>query len=125
MFCAGAFSGFINSFLSCPIELVKIRLQNQSKERLYNGNIDLIRKIWVSDGWQGFYRGLGITIIRETPSYGVYFASYEYFSNSVGDSTTSLLMAGGMAGVMGWMSTYPADCLKTRIQSGKILPFLI
>ena len=100
MFFAGAFSGLINSFLSCPIELLKIRLQNQSKEKLYNGNIDLIKKIWARNGWKGFYKGLGITIIRETPSYGVYFASYELLTNSIGsDSSMALLIAGGLAGV--------------------------
>jgi solute carrier family 25 carnitine/acylcarnitine transporter 20/29 len=100
VFFAGAFSGLINSFLSCPIELLKIRLQNQAKEKLYNGNIDLIKKIWARNGWKGFYKGLGITIIRETPSYGVYFASYELLTNSIGsDSSTALLIAGGLAGV--------------------------
>lgn len=100
MFLAGAFSGLVNSFLSCPIELLKIRLQNQSKEKMYKGNIDLIQKIWKAKGWSGFYRGLGITIIRETPSYGVYFASYEILTNSLGsDSSVALLTAGGLAGV--------------------------
>jgi solute carrier family 25 carnitine/acylcarnitine transporter 20/29 len=100
VFLAGAFSGLINSFLSCPIELVKIRLQNQTKERVYNGNIDLIQKIWRVNGWRGFYRGFGMTVLRETPSYGVYFASYEMLTNQTGsDSSIALLTAGGLAGV--------------------------
>jgi solute carrier family 25 carnitine/acylcarnitine transporter 20/29 len=100
VFFAGAFSGLINSFLSCPIELLKIRLQNQTTEKLYNGNIDLMKKIWKNHGWKGFYRGFGMTIIRETPSYAVYFASYEILTNSMdSDSSISLLTAGGLAGV--------------------------
>jgi len=100
VFLAGAFSGLINSFLSCPIELLKIRLQNQVTEKSYNGNIDLIKKIWTAKGWRGFYRGFGMTVIRETPSYGVYFASYELLTNSMeSDSSLALLTAGGLAGV--------------------------
>jgi solute carrier family 25 carnitine/acylcarnitine transporter 20/29 len=114
VFLAGAFSGLINSFLSCPIELVKIRLQNQAKERVYNGNIDLIQKIWKNYGWRGFYRGFGMTVLRETPSYGVYFASYEILTKHMeSDSSITLLTAGGLAGVYNlfnklgsWMDKY-------------------
>jgi solute carrier family 25 carnitine/acylcarnitine transporter 20/29 len=40
IFNAGILSGFVNSFVSTPIELVKIRLQNQTAHCDYKGPID-------------------------------------------------------------------------------------
>jgi solute carrier family 25 carnitine/acylcarnitine transporter 20/29 len=61
----------------------------------------------------------------------VYFASYEIMSRALatesdeeaesGHFSLGLLAAGGLAGVIGWGSTYPFDVAKTRIQSGIFL----
>ena len=115
---AGSTSGFVNAFVSTPMELIKIRLQNQTnskgerKSLLYNGPIDCAKKILKKDGFRGLFRGLPTTIIREVPSYGAYFASYEIFCKMIPNSNSNdpsfgLLMAGGFAGVIAWMSTYP------------------
>ncbi|KAH6586688.1 hypothetical protein BASA61_006484 [Batrachochytrium salamandrivorans] len=79
IFWAGSISGFVNGFFSSPMELVKIRLQNQDKStaQLYKGPIDCLRKIITTGGIRGLYKGLGTTIVRETPSYGAYFASLQ------------------------------------------------
>ncbi|KAJ3178121.1 hypothetical protein HDU85_005646 [Gaertneriomyces sp. JEL0708] len=144
IFFAGCVSGSVNALLSCPMELVKIRLQTAtnasptpSSSRSSHSLVNLITHLYRTNGLRAFYRGLGVTIWRETPSYGAYFASYEllcrYFSVN-GDveqnfsspdgknegmlgQTGGLLMAGGIAGVIAWMSTYPLDVIKTRIQS--------
>ncbi|KAH6565057.1 hypothetical protein BASA50_009947 [Batrachochytrium salamandrivorans] len=126
IFWAGSISGFVNGFFSSPMELVKIRLQNQDKStaQLYKGPIDCLRKIITTGGIRGLYKGLGTTIVRETPSYGAYFASYELMTRLVlpkdadpTEPSARLLFAGGMAGVVGWLSTYPVDVVKTRLQS--------
>ncbi|KAI8926931.1 mitochondrial carrier domain-containing protein [Entophlyctis helioformis] len=126
IFWAGSISGFVNAFFSCPMELVKIRLQNQeaAANAAYKGPIDCIRKIVAKDGIRGLYKGFGTTIIRETPSYGAYFASYELMTRLIlppdadpSEPSARLLLAGGMAGVVGWLSTYPFDVVKTRLQS--------
>ena len=67
------------------------------------------------------FRGFPVTIIRETPSYGAYFVSYEMFCRMLkpedGELTTGrLMLAGGLGGVVGWASTYPFDVAKTIIQ---------
>ncbi|TPX41254.1 hypothetical protein SeMB42_g05651 [Synchytrium endobioticum] len=121
LFWAGCISGFVNSFISCPMELIKIRLQNQVNDAQYSGNLDCIRKIWKHQGVKGFYRGLGSTLWRETPSYGVYFMSYEYMVRMAGADgpgiSWELLVAGGLAGILAWVVTYPFDRLKTLQQS--------
>jgi solute carrier family 25 carnitine/acylcarnitine transporter 20/29 len=84
IFIAGCGSGFVNSLISCPTELAKIQLQNQVNgaqndggKRLYTGTIDCLRKIYRVHGIKGIFRGMGATVVRETPSYGAYFSSYE------------------------------------------------
>lgn len=65
------------------------------------------------------------TIARETPSYGVYFSSYEYFCRKLtrpGERVQDLdglrlMLAGGLGGIASWLVTYPFDVAKTVIQS--------
>jgi solute carrier family 25 carnitine/acylcarnitine transporter 20/29 len=129
VFLAGSMSGFVNGFFSTPMELFKIRLQSQTGDPskwLYKGPIDCIKKIYRKDGCRGWFRGLPTTLFRETPSYGAYFASYEVFCKLLPDANPNepsmgLLMAGGFAGIVGWLSTYPFDVVKTRLQSCMII----
>ena len=127
IFLAGSLSGFINAFFSCPMELVKIRLQTQVTKG--KGPIDCVKSIVKSHGITGLYKGLPTTLLRETPSYGsligfniVYFASYELVCRALPDQdpnvpSAGLLLAGGFAGIVGWLTTYPCDVIKTRLQS--------
>ncbi|KAI8842114.1 solute carrier family 25 member 45 [Chytridium lagenaria] len=125
IFFAGCASGFINAFFSCPMELVKIRLQNQHTTS--NGVFLCCHRIYATHGYRGFYKGLHATLLRETPSYGVYFVTFELLANGFQDlggnkyPSMGLLLAGGFAGVAGWLSTYPFDVIKTRIQTGAIV----
>ncbi len=130
MFVAGSISGAVNCIICCPMELVKIRLQNQSKPPdpkypHYKGPIDCIQQIMKHErGARGLFTGMHATFWRDSPSYGVYFASYEMLSRlmlpnglDTDHYTLRVLTAGGLAGVVGWMSTYPVDVVKTRLQS--------
>lgn len=49
----------------------------QQQGTVYRGPVDFLRQRFRANGIAGCYRGLGATILRETPSYGIYFASYE------------------------------------------------
>lgn len=156
VFWAGAGSGLVNSLISCPTELAKIQMQNKSlltqvsagnasvtsAERkgvtLFSSPWDCLKQIYKSKGLIGCYRGMVSTIIRETPSYAVYFVSFEaiqrallhrkheHYRSSLLETDIynlpnlnglELMFAGGMSGVLGWLSTYPVDVIKTRIQT--------
>ncbi|GJJ73371.1 solute carrier family 25 (mitochondrial carnitine/acylcarnitine transporter), member 20/29 [Entomortierella parvispora] len=134
IFLAGTGSGVVNSFISCPMELSKIRLQNQQGPvgaggaapgtAFYKGPMDCFKQTYRQGGLRACYRGLWSTILRET-SYGPYFLSYEIFCRALTPegqrtqdlSSGRLVVAGGFAGIAGWMSTYPTDVIKTRIQA--------
>lgn len=121
IFIAGALGGFVNCFVCSPLELVKTRLQIQDQSaagiKLYNGPIDCLMKTWRQAGVKGLFRGMVPTILREVPSYGVYFVGYEFLKSRWGDSPVALLMAGGSAGVLCWIISYPFDMIKSRVQA--------
>jgi len=129
IFLAGAFSGFVNSIVASPIELAKIRLQNQSQHKdgkaiTYRGPTYFLMNTYKHHGFRGLFRGISATILRETPSYGCYFTTYEWCCNFMApeDQTkddlhwSQLLLAGGLSGVAGWLCIYPIDVIKTRMQ---------
>lgn len=46
-----------------------------------------------------------------------YEATCRYFCEGGRTPWTGLLVAGGMAGIAGWVATFPLDLVKTRMQS--------
>lgn len=78
-FIAGGLAGIGNSIISCPMELVRIRLQVQKDNvaKQYNGSVDCAKKIIREHGIRGMYKGYIITVIREFFLYSFYFSSYE------------------------------------------------
>ncbi|KAL6254168.1 hypothetical protein P5V15_014793 [Pogonomyrmex californicus] len=121
-FLAGAAAGLAQSPISSPIELAKTRLQLQSTTTTqgnFQGPMQCLRNIYKQEGCRGVFKGLGITFLREGPSYGVYFATYEMLTKtSPGEvSMPQVLLAGGLAGTASWVTTYPIDVIKSRIQA--------
>jgi solute carrier family 25 carnitine/acylcarnitine transporter 20/29 len=128
-YAAGAFAGIANTVLSSPIEHIRIRLQTQphGANRLYNGPIDCVRKLSAHQGvLGGVYRGTAVTFLREAQAYGVWFTTFEYLMNADAarngirrDEISTLKVAGygGLAGEMLWISSYPFDVVKSKMQS--------
>ncbi|KAL9022977.1 MAG: hypothetical protein Q9196_007445, partial [Gyalolechia fulgens] len=129
LYASGAFAGLANSFLSGPIEHVRIRLQTQphGAGRLYNGPLDCVRKLGAHEGvLRGVYRGQAVTLMREAQAYGVWFLSFEYMMNRHARvnamprseiSAPLIALYGGIAGEALWMASYPFDVVKSKMQS--------
>ncbi|EAS32961.3 mitochondrial carrier protein [Coccidioides immitis RS] len=128
-YLAGAFAGVTNSVISGPIEHVRIRLQTQphGADRLYSGPLDCIKKLSAHEGvLRGLYRGQAVTVYREAQAYGVWFLAFEYMMNWEAkrnqvkrDEISSVKVAGygGIAGEALWLSSYPFDVVKSKMQS--------
>lgn len=122
---AGGAAGAVQSVACSPVELAKTRLQLQGQQGLqglqrlqYTGPVDVLNQVWRSEGVRGVFRGFWPTLAREVPAFSVYFASYEWMTR--GDAqvpTWRLLLAGGMAGTLSWVLTYPVDVVKSRVQA--------
>ncbi|KAL0489206.1 mitochondrial basic amino acids transporter [Acrasis kona] len=145
VFIAGSLGGLMNCGLCSPMELIKTRIQSQSegtqkqpKKSLYRrmkrsslyripptyaGPMDCVRLTYKREGYKGLFKGMNSTILRDMPSYGVYFLGYEFLKELLGDSPTALLAAGGGAGVFCWILSYPSDVIKSRIQSVPPKPY--
>lgn len=128
-FLAGAAAGAIQCVICCPIELAKTRMQMQgtgekkSSRKLYKNSLDCLARIYNREGLWGVNRGMVTTLIRETPGFGVYFLAYDVLTRGLGCEPDDrflipkLLFAGGMAGIASWLSTYPVDVIKSRLQA--------
>lgn len=129
---AGVGTGAIQSLILSPVELVKIRLQLQGSNYTrskqadrYKGPTDVARSILRREGLRGIYRGLSITVLRDAPSHGFYFWTYECMREQLHpgcrkngqESLQTMLVAGGLAGVASWVCCYPLDVVKTRLQA--------
>ena len=121
---AGALAGLANTPLSTPIEHVRIRLQTQphGAARLYSGPLACIRQLGVT----GVYRGLSVTAMREAIAYGSWFLTFELAMQSDAKRngverkdipSWKVALYGGIAGEMLWLSSYPLDVVKSKMQT--------
>nr|XP_057912225.1 mitochondrial basic amino acids transporter-like isoform X2 [Doryrhamphus excisus] len=128
-FAAGAAAGAIQCVICCPMELAKTRMQMQgtgemkSSKKMYKNSLDCLARIYKREGLWGINRGMVTTFIRETPGFGFYFLAYDVLTRHLGCEPEDpymipkLLFAGGMAGIVSWLSTYPVDVIKSRLQA--------
>ncbi|PIA39935.1 hypothetical protein AQUCO_02600405v1 [Aquilegia coerulea] len=129
----GAGAGVVVSFLACPTELVKCRLQAQSALAdlsssgggvKYSGPMDVAKHVLRSEGgMKGLFKGLVPTLGREVPGNAIMFGVYEGVKQFIagGQDTSglgrgSLIVAGGLAGASLWAVVYPTDVIKSVIQ---------
>ncbi|KAL7629999.1 UNVERIFIED_CONTAM: hypothetical protein RMT77_019881 [Armadillidium vulgare] len=124
---AGASAGFVQAFIASPMELAKTRMQIQSNgsSAVYKSPVHCLKSIIKSEGTKGVFRGQAVTVMREIPGFATYFGSYEYLVRSMTPeeevpSSCAILVSGGLAGTFSWVSTYPIDVVKSRIQADGI-----
>ncbi|XP_033327658.2 mitochondrial basic amino acids transporter [Megalopta genalis] len=119
-FIAGTIAGIAQSPICSPMELAKTRIQLQASSGQFSGPLQYLKHTYKWEGYRGVFKGLNITMLREAPSFGVYFLTYEAMTRSSGNepvSTPRMLLAGGIAGTASWLLTYPLDVIKSRIQA--------
>ncbi|KAJ8508225.1 hypothetical protein ONZ45_g9491 [Pleurotus djamor] len=93
---AGAGGGLVASVATCPLDVVKTKLQAQrliQGQQGYEGIYDTLRSILRYDGVRGLYRGLGPTILGYLPTWAIYFAVYDGIKSYFGEPPLGLQTA--------------------------------
>ncbi|CBY22213.1 unnamed protein product [Oikopleura dioica] len=154
---AGCAAGVAQTAIISPVELIKTQMQIQgigkSDTKNYRGWRGTCAHIYKHSGYRGFRtvadtrqsinaikngfgfgRGITLALVRDIPSFGAFFYTYELlvgestnFLNFNGNTgfaskeelleTSKVIFAGGCAGVNSWIITYPVDVVKTQIQA--------
>lgn len=130
-YLAGGIAGLANSFVAGPVEHIRIRLQTQPSPPLYKGPLDCIKQVTSIAGlWNGVYRGQIATFAREFHGMGMYFLTYEALvqykltKDAITRDqlpSTYAMFAGAMAGYGLWLTAYPADIIKSILQTDSLL----
>ncbi|GMH77101.1 hypothetical protein TL16_g07294 [Triparma laevis f. inornata] len=130
-FSCGAFAGLVQCLVICPTEHIKCRLQAQScpsyqhklTSKIVHNPFEMSKIVLKEHGLSGLYRGWVSTCLREVPSFGLYFASYDLFRDTLLDrfpstpNWTSSVVAGAASGAVTWAVVYPVDIIKSIIQT--------
>ena len=136
VFMCGAAAGTAQALVICPMEHIKCRLQTNTKN-IYKGPIHCTTTILKQYGvFHGLYRGMGVTLWRETPAFGMYFATYDTIKERVeslleekdddhpipshAHAWAASALAGGISGAFTWAIIYPFDVIKSQIQTGSL-----
>ncbi|KAJ5086282.1 hypothetical protein NUU61_007589 [Penicillium alfredii] len=129
---SGAASGSLTSLALTPIELIKCKMQVplESAGPKAPGPLVLIASIFRQEGLLGFWHGQLGTLIRETGGSAAWFGGYEgvsslfrQYSEPRSQSASEPLpvyqqmIAGATAGISYNFLFYPADTIKSRMQT--------
>jgi len=122
---SGFLAAFFSSFALCPTELIKCKLQaiRETNSQPISATA-LTKSIIRTQGIRGLYNGLTSTIAREMPGYFAFFGGIEATKQilarftSIKDESHPVMpiMAGGVGGMCLWLTIFPFDLIKSRIQ---------
>lgn len=143
-FVAGGIGGMAGSVLTCPLDVVKTRLQSDTYHKLYNkmpksGNPLILsvqhlaetfltlKQLLVVEGWRSLFKGLGPNLVGVIPARSINFFTYgaskefilTHFYNGQSDATPVHLLLGMAAGFVTLTATNPIWLVKTRLQLDK------
>lgn len=126
---AGAMAGILSSFVLCPLELLKCRLQALQQTAVPGGATvraspySIAKTVLRTEGVRGLYRGLPGIWAKDVPGSFIYFGSYEMAKSFVRkmDSSDRQLGVGdvflcGMFAGLCYCVTHPIETVKTRVQ---------
>lgn len=141
LYATGGFAGALTSFVLTPIELVKCRIQvpsAQAGERVAHLKpLAVVRSVFRHEGIRGFWHGQMGTLIRETGGSAAWFGAKETVTAMFRQMRTKQaktqvdkekalveplpvwqqMVAGASAGVSYNFIFFPADTIKSRMQT--------
>ncbi|KAJ9469174.1 putative mitochondrial 2-oxoglutarate/malate carrier protein [Diplonema papillatum] len=130
---SSATAGSIAASLSCPAEVVLVRMQADGKlpvneRRGYSNVFSGLRQIVRSEGVTQLYRGLRPLVARGCFVTAGQFTTYDVAKRALmerfgyGDSTRTHLMASTAAGTVSTLIVNPMDVIKSRMMQSQTMP---
>lgn len=74
----GGLAGGFSAYLTTPLDVIKTRLQVQGSNSSYNGWLDAIHRIWMTEGVKGMFRGSIPRIVWYIPASALTFMAVEF-----------------------------------------------
>lgn len=143
-FVAGGVGGMAGAILTCPLDVVKTRLQSDVYHSQYNQTVksknpimkgaqhfietfSVIKGLYASEGPRALFKGLGPNLVGVIPARSINFFTYgatkdfvaKNFFDGDDKSTIVHLISGINAGFVTSTATNPIWLIKTRLQLDK------
>ncbi|KAI8018162.1 hypothetical protein LOK49_LG04G01847 [Camellia lanceoleosa] len=85
----GGLAGGFSAYLTTPLDVVKTRLQVQGSTLRYNGWIDAVRTIWMTEGIAGMFRGSIPRIMWYIPASALTFMAVEFLRDHFNEASNN------------------------------------
>ncbi|XP_075495139.1 putative mitochondrial adenine nucleotide transporter BTL3 [Primulina tabacum] len=116
---AGAVAAMVSRTFLAPLERLKLEyIVRGEKKKLH----DLIKSIATTQGWQGFWKGNLVNILRTAPFKAINFCAYDTYRKrllklSGNEETTNSerFLAGAAAGITATILCLPLDTIRTKL----------
>ncbi|CAD5116933.1 DgyrCDS5773 [Dimorphilus gyrociliatus] len=126
VFC-GVVAGVVSSCIANPTDVLKVRMQAQSKDTRKISLINAFRDIARKEGIGGLWRGVGPTANRAAVVAGVELPVYDVCKKHIinhtplGDNVYNHFISSSIAGLAGAIASNPIDVVKTRLMNQRKL----
>lgn len=127
----GCLGGLVASVVLTPIELLKCNTQVSAIAGIrHKTNMEQIRTILSHDGIRGLWKGQAGTAIREAGGSAAWFGSYRAVVQLLSGDKNSQdhspkawhsMLAGSVAGMAYNFSLFPADTVKSQMQTQRLM----
>uniref|UniRef100_T1IJC4 Uncharacterized protein n=1 Tax=Strigamia maritima TaxID=126957 RepID=T1IJC4_STRMM len=117
---AGGCAGAVSRTLTAPLDRIKVFLQVHPNHQ-FQGIASCVKHMHREGGFQSFWRGNGINVLKITPESALKFMAYDQVKRLIRESKSRELMiqerfiAGSVAGGVSQSLIYPLEVLKTRL----------
>lgn len=129
-FLTGGISASISKTIASPIEVIKMRVQNQDEmikqgalDRKYNGIVDCSKRIANEEGVKAFWKGNWTNVLRYFPTQALNFAFKDTFKRMFNKKKedgylvwfAANMASGGLAGSVSLAFVYSLDFARTKL----------